>query len=260
MSAKTIIITGASRGLGAAIARAAAELGAAVVLNARSAEALEAAAGQIAAAGGTALAVPGDVSRDDDCERLVDAAVSRFGRLDALVNNAGILEPIAPIAEADPQAWQRSWAVNVLGPVLMTRAALPHLRESGGRIVHISSGAANRPVVGWGAYCTTKAALNHLNRVLALEEPTLTTIAVRPGAVDTPMQGVLREKGAAGMTPEEHARFIRRYEEGDLLPPELPGRAIAVLALHAPHEWSGEFLSWDDDAVQALVREATAAR
>ena len=139
-------------------------------------------AGQSAAAGGTALSVPGDVSRADDCDHLVNAAVSHFGRLDALVNNAGILEPIAPIAEADPQAWQRSWAVNVLGPVLMTRAALSHLRESEGRIVHISSGAANRPVVGWGAYCTTKAALNHLNRVLALEEPTLTTIAVRPGS------------------------------------------------------------------------------
>jgi len=108
-------------------------------------------------------------------------------------------------------------------------------------------------IQGWGAYCTAKAAVNHFTRVLAEEEPDVTAIAFRPGVVDTAMQAQIRREGASGMPKEAYARFVDYHEQGDLLPPEVPGCALAVLAFYAPHEWSGSFLPWNDEQVQSLV-------
>lgn len=259
MAVQTLVITGASRGLGAAAAEVAARLGVNVVLNARSAGKLEAVVQSIGEAGGTAIAVPGDVSQHKDCRALVQAALDHFGRLDALINNAGIIEPIAPIAEADPAVWEQNLAINLLGPMLLTQSALPHLRQSQGRIINVSSGAAVNPVPGWSAYCAAKSALNHFNNVLALEETSITAIAFRPGVVDTEMQRVVRQEGAGGMPESAHARFVAYHEQGELLPPEVPGMALAMVALHAPAEWSGEFVAWDEERVQALVMRFGAA-
>lgn len=252
---KTVIVTGASRGLGAAAARAAGELGANVALNARSEDALQAVAGEVGAAGGQALVLPGDVSEADDCRRLVEETVARFGRLDAVINNAGVLEPIVPLSQGDPVAWRNNILINVLGPYYLTRFAIPHLRESRGRAINVSSGAAVSAMEGWSAYCAAKAALNHFNRVLAAEEEDIVAVAVRPGVVDTAMQATIREEGREGMPADSHRKFVAYHEEGELLPPEVPGRVLAVLALYAPAGWSGEFVSWDDEPVQALVGE-----
>ena len=249
---QTIIITGASRGLGAATAKLAATRGASVVLNARSADALAEVVREIEAAGGTALAVPGDVSQEDNCRRLVDRAVSTFGRLDALINNAGILPPIAPIAEAEPLGWQKNLEVNLLGPVLLTQAALPHLRRQKGRAIHVSSGAAVSAIPGWGAYSVSKAGVNHFNKILAAEEPAITTLAFRPGVVDTAMQTLIRNEGSGQMPADKHAYFVNLHQQGKLLPPEKPGRALAMLALYAPPAWSGEFIQWDDERIKSL--------
>jgi NAD(P)-dependent dehydrogenase (short-subunit alcohol dehydrogenase family) len=249
----TIIVTGASRGLGEAISKSLAGLGARVVLNARSILDLERVAREIHDLGGNALAAPGDVGKEADCRQIVETTILKFGRIDALVNNAAIVEPIASIAEANSEAWERSWAVNVLGPVLLTGLALPYLRESHGRVINVSSGAAEHAIAGAGGYCASKAALNHFNRVLAVEEKEITAIAVRPGVVDTPMQTAIRTKGGAGMPAEVYDRFVRFYEEGELLSPEIPGRTLAILALYAPADWSGEFLSWDEERVQEMV-------
>lgn len=256
MNQPIVIITGASRGLGAAIAKIAAKLGAKVVLNARSADALETVAQSIQDEGGTALAVPADVSQPDECQYLVDAAVSQFGRLDALVNNAGILHPIAPIADAEPLGWQENLGINLLGPVLLTQAALPHLRQRNGRAIHISSGAAINAIPGWGAYSVAKAGLNHFNKILAAEEPNITTLTVRPGVVDTEMQALIRNEGSGAMPPERYTYFVDLHRQGKLLPPEKPGRAVALLALHAPPAWSGEFIQWDDERINRLEEEA----
>ncbi|MDX1615348.1 MAG: SDR family NAD(P)-dependent oxidoreductase [Candidatus Promineifilaceae bacterium] len=253
--APTIIVTGASRGLGAAIATEAAALGARVVLSARSVARLEAQARDIRQNGGAALVAPGDVSRLEDCQAIVYRTAERFGAIDALVNNAGMIEPLAPLAETPPSAWRHHLDVNVLGPMMLTQAALPYLRQRQGRVIHVSSGAAEYGRAGWAAYCIGKGALNQFNRVLAEEEPALTTIAVRPGVVDTDMQATIREEGAAGMTKADHERFIRFQEKDQLLDPTIPGRVLAYLALRAPAEWSGEFLSWDDEKVQALTEE-----
>lgn len=255
MAEQVVIVTGASRGLGAATARILAGMGARLVINARSEGPLLTLVDEIRAADGQAVAVRGDVSDPAVCRAIVQAALDRFGRLDALVNNAGIIEPIAPLAEATGDAWARNLAVNVIGPVLMTAAALPHLRARSGRVISVSSGAAISPKSGWGAYCAAKAALNQFNAVLALEEPQITAITFRPGVVDTEMQAAIRREGAGKMAEDEHARFVGYFEQGELPPPEVPGRALAALALHAPREWSGEFIRWDEDRVAALVGE-----
>lgn len=162
----TIIVTGASRGLGEAIGKEAARLGAQIVLTARSEQELHRVASEIDDLGGRALPVPGDVGIEEECRQIVEKAIAQYGRIDALVNNAAIVEPIGPIAEANAQAWDRSWAVNVLGPVVLTRFALPYLRDSHGRVINVSCGAAEGGIVGAGAYSVSKAALNQFARTV----------------------------------------------------------------------------------------------
>jgi NAD(P)-dependent dehydrogenase (short-subunit alcohol dehydrogenase family) len=253
MMNQVVIVTGASRGLGAAVAQILGEMGARVIVTARSEDDLAHVADSVRDAGGEAVAVPGDISDPAVVRAVVGAAIERFGQLDAVVNNAGVLEPITRIADADPEAWRHNWAVNVVAPVMLTRAALPHLRAQNGRVINVSSGAAVNPKAGWGAYCAAKAALNQFNGTLALEEPAITALAVRPGMVDTEMQAALRREGKSAMTEKEYARFVDHYKRGEMSPPEVPGRAIAIMTLYAPQTWSGEFIRWDDERVAALM-------
>lgn len=253
MSSQTLIITGASRGIGAATAHVAAALGANVVLCARSEADVAAVARQITEAGGQALPVTADVSNREDCRRLVGAALERFGSLDAVVSNAATLEPVAPIAAADPEAWQRAFTVNVIGPVMLAQAALPHLRARKGRIIDVTSAAAGLPISGVSAYCATKAALNIYDQCLAKEEPEVTVITFEPGAVDTAMQTLIRTEGQPAMLPGDYALFVNYYEQGQLRLPESSGRALAHIALRAPHEWTGTIVSWDDPRVQTMI-------
>lgn len=253
MTKPTIIITGASRGLGAAAARCVASAGANVVLNARSGEQLEAMAQFIRDSDGAAVAVPGDISDPKTAEQIVSLTLAHFDRIDGIINNAAVLDPMASIADADPSQWAQNLNINVIGPMLLTQAALPHLRLHLGKVINVSSGAAVSPLPGWSAYCTAKAALTHFTRVLAAEEPSITAVSLRPGVIDTNMQTRIREEGSGHMPKAVHDRFLAYHANGELLPPDLPGQALAFLALYAPHEWSGEFLSWDDDKVQSLV-------
>jgi NAD(P)-dependent dehydrogenase (short-subunit alcohol dehydrogenase family) len=254
MTDQTILITGASRGLGAATARIAAQMGANVALMARSVDELEAVAQEVSAVGVQALPVIGDVRHAGDCQRAVQEVVKQLGHLDAVVNNTDVLGPIAPVAHWDPEGWQENWVANVLGPVLLTQAALPYLRQRKGRVINVSSGAAVSVIPGWAAYSVSKAALNHWTRALAQEEPAITAIAFRPGVVDTAMQAAMRHEEGEDMSEEAYTRFLRYYEEGKLLPPAVPGCSLAVLALEAPHEWTGAFLPWNSEEVLSLVR------
>lgn len=255
-SKPTLIITGASRGLGAAAARAAAELGANVVLAARSLDGLNAVLKEVEAIGGRGLVVRADVSRAEDCQAIIRQAVERFGRIDGLINNSGVIEPIAPLADANPDEWAHNLVINLLAPARLIALALPYLRQAQGRIVNISSGASENVIGGWTAYSTAKAGLNHLTRILAQEEPQVTTVALRPGIVDTEMQAVIRARGKGRMAEANYRRLAGAYETGSLLPPHLPGRAMAALALFAPREWSGELLAWDEDRVKEIAGTA----
>ena len=202
-----VIVTGASRGLGAATARWLARAGAAVTLISRSEAALKSVAQEVRRLGGTALVFKADTSDADACQKAVAKTLERFERLDALVNNAGIVEPIAPLAQTDPERWQYNIAVNLLGPFYLAREAIAELRRQKGRIVNVSSGAATRTIEHVSAYCAAKAALNHFSRVLAAEEPRLTVMSVRPGVVDTRMQETIRRDGPDAMTAEQVAYY-----------------------------------------------------
>ncbi len=255
MSPQAMLITGASRGLGAAAALEAARQGIHLVINARNAAKLEAVASACREHGVQAIAIPGDISEPETARRMVQTASEAFGRIDAVIHNAGILPPIAPIAQADLAAWETNWRVNLLAAVALLKESLPLLRESRGRAVLVSSGAAIHPYPTWGAYCASKAALNHLTAVLAKEEPDITALAFRPGIVDTDMQAQIREQGAGVMPPELHKKFLTYQREGRLQPPEVVARPLIAVALHAPHAWSGEFVAYYEDKVQALLRE-----
>ena len=246
-----IIVTGASRGLGAAVAGWLGKSGAAVTLVARSKENLNETGDVVRHLGGEPLVCKADVSRYDACRRTVDETLSRFGRIDALVNNAAIVQPISAIARTDPADWRYNLEVNLFGPAYLIMAAAAALREQKGRIVNVSSGAANLALESLSAYCTSKAALNHFTRVLAVEEPELTAVAVRPGVVDTDMQTFLRKEGPRAMPPDQADFYRQLKDRGELEPATIPARSIAWLALYAPREFSGRFLDYDDP----LIRE-----
>lgn len=244
-----VIVTGASRGIGASVARWLAKVGACVTLIARSHEPLERVGQDVERMGGKALIIHGDVAKEETCRLTVEKSIDRFGHVDALVNNAGIFQPIASVALADAEAWRYNIEVNLLGPFHMAKAAIPHLVEQKGRIINVSSGAANIPVPIGSAYCASKAALVQFTRVLAAEEPSLTVLALRPGVVDTEMQAFVRREGPKVMAPEQVAYYQSLKTEGKLEPPAVPGRSIAWLSLHAPRNWSGQFLNYDDPEV-----------
>jgi len=250
-----VIVTGASRGLGAAVACWLGKVGAAVTLIARSEEKLSETGGDVRRLGGEPLVFRADVSRYDACRKAVDNTLDRFGRIDAVVNNAGIVQPISAIARTDPADWRYNLEVNLIGPFNLIRATVAALRRQKGRIVNVSSGAANLALESMSAYCTAKAALNHFTRVIAVEEPELTAVAVRPGVVDTNMQTFIRQEGPRAM-PSDQADYYRQLKDrGELEPAAIPARSIAWLALYAPREFSGRFLDYDDDGISKPALE-----
>ena len=247
-----VLVTGASRGLGRATALILAEMGASLVLMARSAEALQDCAKEAEGHGAEVVWKAYDIGEPEPSHQLVEAAVNRFGRLDAVIHNAGVIDPIAPIARAEAGEWLKAYRINVAGAFHLTQAALPALREAGGRVITVGTGASTQPLSGWSAYCTTKAALLMFTRVLATEEPQITSLSMTPGIVDTGMQGRIRERGPENMPPELAASFQSYYESGMLEKVEVPARSLALLALKAPPEWTGAEVAHNDPKVAGL--------
>jgi NAD(P)-dependent dehydrogenase (short-subunit alcohol dehydrogenase family) len=185
---RTAMITGASRGLGRALAAGLAREGFDLIVDARDGAALDAAAGALRAAGATVTAVAGDVT--DPAHRIaLLAAAQAAGRLDLLVNNAGTLgaSPLPALADYPPDELRAAFEVNVIAPVALTQLALPLLRASGGAVLNITSDAAVEAYAGWGGYGAAKAALEQTSNVLAAEEPTLRVWWADPGDLRTDM-------------------------------------------------------------------------
>lgn len=167
---KVIIISGVGPGLGRSLALAAAAEGATVVCVARTTDFVESVAAEVAASGGRACAVGGDITVADDCLRVADEVDRRFGRLDGLVNSAFTAGVIAPFEAADLDDWRNTFEVNVFGTLSLIRAVLPlFARGGGGAIVNINTMSATRPMRMQGAYGASKAALEFLTRQLAVE-------------------------------------------------------------------------------------------
>jgi NAD(P)-dependent dehydrogenase (short-subunit alcohol dehydrogenase family) len=187
---KVALVTGGGRGIGAAVALAYARQGAELVLASRTDDELVAVANEARALGATVHAVSADVADVDQVERLVRSAIKTFGRLDVLVNNAGVGHDEVPTWEIDPADWDRTLAVNLRGPYLMARAVLPRLLERGaGSVINVSSICGSVAYAHYGAYTASKFGLEGLTRVLA-EETKKTGVrvnAVDPGLVATRM-------------------------------------------------------------------------
>ncbi|MCM2424533.1 SDR family oxidoreductase [Streptomyces sp. RKAG337] len=186
---RTALVTGASRGIGLAVAHALAGAGAAVLLTARDPEGLRAAVLEIHALGGRATGLAGSVGDPAHLEACVDLAVEELGGVDILVNNAGTNTPFGPLVDVDPDAWRHAFAVNVDGPLRLVQYAWrAWMREHGGTVVNICTEGAHGVGPNIGAYGTSKAALLHLTRQLAGElAPTVRVNAVSPGLVRTEM-------------------------------------------------------------------------
>ncbi len=248
LEGRVALVTGASRGLGEGVARALAAAGAGVMLAARDGAAVAAVAQAITEAGGRARSMACDVSDYAAVERLAAATREAFGgRLDILVNNAGVIEPIAEIATSDPADWARNIAINLTGAYHGVRAVLPGmLAAGGGTIVNVSSGAAHRPLEGWGAYCTGKAGLAMLTRAIALETQGsgIRVFGFSPGTIDTEMQVKIR---ASGMN------MISRIPRADLSPVAHAVRGLLFLCTEAAGDLIGQDASMRDEAFRRRI-------
>jgi 3-oxoacyl-[acyl-carrier protein] reductase len=199
---KVAVVTGASKGIGAAIAKALAAEGAAVVVNYASSRAgAVAVVDAITAGGGRAIAVGGDVSKAAEADAVIDAAISAFGRLDILVNNAGVYE-YAVLGEITEPQYRRMFDTNVLGPLLITQAAAKHLGE-GASVINIGSASTLRYPPATAVYTGTKGALDAITGVLAVElgARRIRVNVIHPGWVET-------EGTADFLSPEERAAML----------------------------------------------------
>ncbi|MEM7190012.1 MAG: SDR family oxidoreductase [Pseudomonadota bacterium] len=246
LSGKTAIVTGASRGIGAATAKELAAAGASVVLTARSADQIEAVAEEINAAGGTATALTVDVASYGDVSGAIDRCVDQFGRLDVLVQNAGVIDPIGSLADSDPDEWTAAASINYFGIYNGLRAALPVMTaQGGGTIINLSSGAAHGPLEGWAHYCSAKAAAAMLTRCAHLEAGNkVTVVGLSPGTVATYMQEAI---SSSGINP------VSKLDWSAHIPPEWVGRAIAWLAGPDGAEFAGEEVKLRDDDIRARI-------
>ena len=212
-------VMGASVGIGAAVAESLMAQGASVAIAARRWDELRTLAARL---GPNVLPLACDVADYAAVKTAVDAAAAHFGRLDHLVNNAGVIEPIGRVDQTDPAQWARAIQVNLVGAYHAIHACLPHLLTTRGVIVNVSSGAAHRPLEGWGSYCASKAGLAMLGRSLMLEygELGLRVYGFAPGTVRTAMQEKIRASGlnpVSQILPEDHQ------------PADVPAQVIAWL-------------------------------
>jgi 3-oxoacyl-[acyl-carrier protein] reductase len=254
LTGRSAIITGASRGLGRALATAFVQAGASVLLAARDADALRQVHDELAALASTpgqqivqALA---DVSRPEDCAALAERARQLPGGTLVLVNNAGVQGPIGAIDEVDWAEWADTVRINLLGTALMCRAIIPLMRaRGGGKIINLSGGGATGPRPFFSAYAASKAAVVRLTETLAeeLRQARVDVNAVAPGALNTRMLDEVLEAGAGKVGRSCYDSAVRQRAEGGV-PLARPAALVVFLAGARSDGITGRLLSaaWDD--------------
>ncbi|KAF6014079.1 hypothetical protein HII12_001404 [Brettanomyces bruxellensis] len=264
MSGKVIIVTGASRGMGQAIARLIIQKdeGSKVVLAARSKQLLEKfpqlfPQDERENVKSRTLVVAGDLTQASTVKRLVKETIAKFGGIDSVIFNAGVLDPVGHVADIDTEKLRKLFDINFFSIVQLLQEAIPQLRKSAQKTgrpsscVFVSSGASLKSYDGWMAYGASKAAVNHVALDVSVEEsPLIRTASVAPGVVDTDMQVYIRNVAGLHMKPEALKRFTDLYEKHQLLPPQVPGSIYANLALRGiPDSLNGKYVRYSDSSV-----------
>ena len=244
VAGKTVIITGASRGIGEASARLFADEGANVVLLARS----EAAINQIARElGEKAMAIACDVSSFAEMESAVQATIAKFGHVDILINNAGVIDPISHLATADPVAWAKAIEINLTGVFNGMRSVLPAMiKAKAGTIITISSGAAHNAIEAWSHYCSSKAGAAMLTRMAHLENAHhgVRCMGLSPGTVATQMQMDIK---TSGINP------VSQLDWDIHIPAEWPAKTLLWMCGAGSDDWLGEEISLREERIRAQV-------
>ncbi|MEO0774662.1 MAG: SDR family oxidoreductase [Pseudomonadota bacterium] len=244
MTGKTILITGASRGIGEAAAREFAAAGGNVVLAARSRKAIDAIAAEI---GANARAIACDVSQYEDVAAAVALCQSAFGGLDVLIGNAGVIDPIGHLDRLDPGDWGQVIDINLKGVFHGMHAALPVMKAAGGgTIITISSGAATSALEGWSHYCSSKAGALMLTRAADKEnrDAGIRVLGLSPGTVATQMQ---RDIKSSGMNP------VAALDWDDHIPPDWPARALLWMCGPESDGYLGGDISLRDEDIRRKV-------
>lgn len=233
LSNKTAVITGASRGIGAAVARKLAHYGANVALLARSDADIKHLASEI---GEKALPIVCDVSDYKRVKAAMTQCAEHFGGIDICVNNAGIIDPIARIEDLDPAHWRQVLDINVNGVYYCLHAVYPHMKNRGGVIINLSSGAALNAQEGWSHYCASKAAVLSLTKNAHKEWASqgIRVVGLSPGTVATHMQEVIRE---SGINPVSRLDWSAHISVDDV------AQAVAWLTQDASSEFDGQDFS-----------------
>lgn len=244
MQGKVVAITGASRGIGAATAHVFADAGAEVVLLARSGTEISALASDI---GRGAIAIPCDVGDPASVDAAMAQIVASCGGLDVLIGNAGVVDPIARITDADIGDWGRAIDINLKGVFYGMRAAIPLMRaRGGGTIITVSSGAAHNPLEGWSAYCASKAGAAMLTRAAHLEEGGngLRIMGMSPGTVATEMQVKIK---ASGINP------VSQLDPSVHIPADWPARLMLWMCGSGGDAYLGQEISLRDEGIRRAV-------
>lgn len=241
LTGKRVLITGASKGIGAATAQVFAQAGAKVGLAARSTDKLSSLVDEI---GPAARALTCDVASADSVNAAVAEMEEAFGGVDILINNAAVLEPIADISTADPTAWGKLIDINIKGVFYGIQAVLPGMkRQGGGTIITISSGAAHSPYEGWSAYCTSKAGAAMLTDCLhhEMQGHGIRAMGLSPGTVATDMQVKIR---ASGINP------VSQIDPAAHVPADWPARMLLWMCTPDADEFIGQEIKLRDEDIR----------
>ena len=263
LKGEVAIVTGGGRGIGEAVALALAREGASLVIASRTQAELDRVACGIRAVGAQALAIPTDVSDRWSVAELAKTALSAYGRIDILVNAAGVYGPIGPVWKVDIDEWIQALHTNLVGTLICCRTVLPHMIERRkGKIVNFSGGGATSPLPRFSAYGTSKTAIVRLTETLAKEvnEFNIQANAVAPGMVDTRLQDSVLAAGDGAGLLLDRVRRLRETGEGGV-PPSLTAELVVFLASERADGLTGKLISapyddwqnWDSERITSLM-------